>query len=270
MPWVKGEEYCTTGDELIEVMDENNIDKAVCCSNPVVGERYSIANDYIANEIKKYPDRLFGFCRIDPRLILDPQLKEYRDPPLWKKVMKKSEENPDIERIGSSWVFKEINRCIKKFNFKGIKLHPVVEAFAPDNPIFELIFQLAINLGVPVQIHCDRVCNFTGNPRRILELAKNFPDLKICAIHLYAEDTIKILSQEKEKIKNIYIEISEVAKGRLIKKAIKEFGDDRVIFGSDYPFGDPNIILAILKELKLDDETLEKILSKNALSLLGK
>lgn len=184
-------------------------------------------------------------------------------------------EKPDMERIKSSWVFKEINRCIKKDNFSGIKLHPVVEAFAPDNPIFEPIFELATDLDVPVQIHCDRVCNFTGNPQRIFELANKFPKLKICAIHLYAEDTIKILSQEKKKIKNkkiknIYIDISEVAKGRLIKKAIKEFGDDRVVFGSDYPYGDPNIILAIFRELKLDEEKSDKILSKNALRLLGK
>jgi hypothetical protein len=259
MPWVKGEEYNITAENLIQVMDNNKIDKAVCCPNTVVGYKYSLANDYIAASMKKYPDRFYGFCRIDPRLILDPLATE-KDPIIWKKII----ENPDQERIQESWVFTEITRCIKELKFSGIKFHPVEEAFSPDNPIFEPIYELAIKLDVPIQIHCDRIYNFTANPMRILNVALNFPDLKICAVHLYSREAIEFLSQ----VENTYIEISEVSKGRLIQEAIDSFGDDRVLFGSDYPYGDPNIILAILKELHLDESSTKKILSENALNLL--
>lgn len=261
MPWVSTDEFNTTGEELITVMDKNKIDKACCCPNPAVAEYYSISNSYIGDMIKKYPDRILGFCRLDPRLILVPTLEE-SDPAVWEKVMK----NPSKDRIENSWVIKEIKRCVRELNFCGIKLHPAVEQFAPENPLFDSIYELAIELDVPIQFHCDRIYHFTSSPQRIIKLAKRFPKLRICAIHLYAGDTVEILSQAE----NVFLEISEAAKGRLISEAINILGEDRIVFGSDYPFGDPNVIMALLNELNLGDRVLEKIFYKNAINILGK
>ena len=259
MPWVDTDEFNTTAEELIAVMDKNNITKAFCCPNPSVAQFYSLSNDYIAAMIKKYPDRISGFCRVDPRLILTPTSEE-SNPSTWQKIM----ENPPKQKIEKSWVIKEIIRCIEDLNFSGIKLHPAVEQFAPENPLFDPMYELLIELRVPVQIHCDKIYHFTSSPQRILKLAKRFPKLRICAIHTYSGDTIDFLSEAE----NVYLEISEIAKGRLIKEALNLFGEDRVIFGSDYPFGDPDVILAILKALKLSDWTMEKILSENVINFL--
>lgn len=260
MPWVPTEEFNTPVAELIGVMDANAIDRAVCCANTVVGETYSIANNYIAQAISQHTDRLYAFCRVDPRLLLVPDPTE-TDPVVWDNVMRA----PARPRTDSSWVYDEVHRCITELGFSGIKLHPVEEAFAPENPIFAPIFEWAADLDVPVQIHCDRVTSFTGRPQRILECARQYPDVRICAVHLYAPETIEFLSQ----VDNVHIEISEVAKGELITRAIDAVGVDRVLYGSDYPYGDPKVILAVLRALGLDDETLDRILSANALRLLG-
>ena len=260
MPWVETDEYCTSGEELIDVMDKYGIDRAFCCAKPVVGEYYSILNDYIAAIMKKYPKRISGFCRIDPRLILTPT-PELSDPVLWSKIMN----NPNKKMIENSWTMKEVNRCIHDLGFSGIKINPAVEQFAAENPAFDPIYDLAVQLNIPVQIHCDRPSHFTAKPQRILKLAKRFPKLRICAIHTYTFDAIEILSQAE----NVYIELSEVSKGRLINEAVRYFGEDRVIFGSDYPFGDPNSILAMLNEIDFPERIRNKILSENALNCIN-
>lgn len=48
-----------------------------------------------------------------------------------------------------------------------------------------------------------------------------------------------------------------------ISAFIERYGPDRVLFGSDYPFGDPQRELAGVLNLGLDKESLEKVLSKN-------
>ena len=260
MPWVETDEFCTSGEELIGVMDRFGIDRAFCCANPVVGEYYSIVNDYIAGIMNQYPERISGFCRIDPRLILAPS-PELGNPALWADMMK----NPDKKMIENSWTMRELHRCLKDLGFSGIKLNPAVEQFAPENPLFDPIYDLAVQLNVPVQIHCDKPGHFTANPHRILKLARRFPKLRICAIHTYTFDAIEILSQAE----NISLELSEVAKGRFIKEAVKHFGEDKVIFGSDYPFGDTNCILALLNEMDFPERIKNKILYENALNCIS-
>ncbi len=58
--------------------------------------------------MRKYPDRLIGFGRIDPRY--------------------GSEITTKIERLASAGI-------------KGIKLHPVVESFYPDHPFFFPVYK---------------------------------------------------------------------------------------------------------------------------------
>ncbi len=50
---------------------------------------------------------------------------------------------------------------------------------------------------------------------------------------------------------------------------IERYGPDRVLFGSDYPFGHPASELATVLGLGLDDQSLEKVLSTNILGLLN-
>jgi len=259
-PWVETEDYNTSAEELIDVMNKSNINKAYTCANPVVGKQFSQVNRYIGKMMKKYPEHIGGFCRVDPRLIIDINDEEFI-PSNWEKILNKIPES----RVEDSWLFKEIRYCIEELNFSGIKLNPAVEIFAPDNPKFNLLYELALALDVPIQIHADRINHFTASPIRIANLAERFPELKICAIHLYSADVIDILAEYE----NVYLEISEVAKGRLITKALQDFGSERIIFGSDYPYGDPGIIIAILNELNINIETREKILYRNAEKLLG-
>lgn len=80
-------------EKVIGIMDKTGIDKAVIstyCNLPGINMG---ALDYIANGINKYPDRLMAYVRLDS----------------WYGEKK-------IEIL---------EKALKKYNFKGLKLHSV-------------------------------------------------------------------------------------------------------------------------------------------------
>jgi aminocarboxymuconate-semialdehyde decarboxylase len=50
-----------------------------------------------------------------------------------------------------------------------------------------------------------------------------------------------------------------------VRFAIEFYGADHVMYGSDYPCWDPDVALAIIDELELDDEAYTKVMRTNAL-----
>ena len=58
-------EYGDTGfsaESLLSVMKENGVDKAVLMQ----AQNYGFQNDYVAEVVKKYPDKFVGACIFDP------------------------------------------------------------------------------------------------------------------------------------------------------------------------------------------------------------
>ena len=61
-------DLCATYEEVIELMDMNNIGKAVILPIPHKDFDTEKTNDYVFEAYQKYPDRLIPFCRIDEHL----------------------------------------------------------------------------------------------------------------------------------------------------------------------------------------------------------
>ena len=54
-----------------------------------------------------------------------------------------------------------------------------------------------------------------------------------------------------------------------VRFAIEFYGADHVMYGSDYPCWDPDVALAIIDELELDDGAYTKVMRTNALEFYG-
>ncbi len=144
-PYVKPSMYV---DKLIHLFKKYNVERAVVFPNPNVGDKYPKMNDYIADCVKKHPNRLIGFGRVDPR-------------------------REDAAE--------ELNRIKNSLGLAGLKLHPMVECFRPDHPFFEKFFEKINELKLPVLFHTG-----TGfsSPGLILKIAKKHPKLPIILGHL--------------------------------------------------------------------------------------
>ncbi len=135
-------------DELVRILEKYNVERAVVFPNPNVGDRYPEMNDYIAKSVNKYPKRLVGFGRVDPR------------------------------REDAT---KELTRIKKKLNLAGLKLHPFVECFRPDHPHFDTFFETVNELKLPTLFHTG---DGFSSPGLILKIAKKYPKLPVILGHL--------------------------------------------------------------------------------------
>jgi hypothetical protein len=135
-------------EELIPLFDKYNVERAVVFPNPNVGDKYPIMNDYIAECARKYPKRLVGFGRVDPR---------------------REDAINELDRIKNS------------LDLTGLKLHPMVECFRPDHPFFNKFFEKTNQLNLPILFHSG---NGFSSPGLIFKIARKYPNLPIIIGHL--------------------------------------------------------------------------------------
>ena len=77
----------------------------------------------------------------------------------------------------------------------------------------------------------------------------------------------KDAAKELKKFKNLYVDSSSSLYGLTVSEArelIEMYGDDRVLFGTDYPMWSPADEMKRYKALKLTKKQNEKILFQNA------
>ncbi len=115
----KGDGAKQSHEDIIAVMDRIGIDKAVIFpfNEMEPGISFSNANSYILEGVRKYPDRLVGFAR------LDPNFKEA--------------------------AVREAERAVAS-GLSGIKLHPKGQNFPTSHPWALKIVEKSAELGVPV------------------------------------------------------------------------------------------------------------------------
>ena len=90
------------------------------------------SNDYISSVVKKYPDVFIAFAAIDP----------------WK----------GIEAV------EELERSVLELGLKGLKLHPVQQAFFPNDEKIYPLYEKCSELSVPVLFHTGMAASGTGTP----------------------------------------------------------------------------------------------------------
>jgi hypothetical protein len=96
-----------------------------------------------------------------------------------------------------------------------------------------------------------------------------FPDLKLIIPHLgmLGGNPLDFLKRFKNK-KNIYFDTA-LGQTSTINEFVRTIGPERVIFGSDIPFGSMENELSKVLALSVNDTDKERILSKNILELTG-
>lgn len=177
--------------------------------------------------------------------------------------------HPESKNIDDSLFF------LKDRGIKGIKLHPENQDFFVDEermlPIYEKIasmgfitvFHAGIDIGYPEPVHCT--------PERLKKALPAFGGAPVIAAHFGGwgmwKDVKKHLCGE-----NLYFDTA-FSCSRMsphdAKDIVELHGADKILFGSDMPWGKTEDEINFVKSLNISDEDKEKIFSLNAKKLLG-
>ena len=172
---------------------------------------------------------------------------------------------------------------ISKLGLKGVKLHPSLQAFAPDDERHWPLYERCEELGLAILFHTGTSGIGAGQPGgqgirldyarpiRLDAVAADFPNLAVIAAHFGFPWHLELIAMALHKT-NIYIDISGWAPKYIPAEVIRELKgrlQNQFLFGSDYPFIQPQRCLEELAELQIPDGPLQKVLKDNGKRLLG-
>lgn len=147
--------------------------------------------------------------------------------------------------------------------FRGVKLHPLLDGFHPDDPAVHPIIELLIERDLPALIHCGHP--IFSLPWSIEELVRRYPAAKVILGHMghgniiYINGAIDVASRNP----NVYLETSGMPMHSKIREAVQRLGPDRVLYGSDAPFHHPTVELAKVRVSGLAPDLLDRVLGEN-------
>ena len=162
---------------------------------------------------------------------------------------------------------------------KGLKLHPIIQRTSLNSEnTFQVIEEFA-PYQLPVLFHCGISSYYLGTEAEkenaalgkieyARDLAAAFPNVTFIAGHagLYEYRAVTDLLAD---YKNVMVDTSFQSSGH-VKELIKVFGPDRVMYASDWPFGNRLPAVKIVKKACQGDKRLEQqIFYDNAVSLVG-
>lgn len=162
-----------------------------------------------------------------------------------------------------------VRRALNEWKFKGIKLHPLIHSFLPNDQIVYPIMEEARRAKVPVAIHSGHPP--FSLPWSIGELSENFRDITIVMLHMGHGHGVYIQAaiNTAKRFDNIYLETSGMPMHTKVKEAVEVLGDNRVMYGSDSPFHEPAVEIDRICSAGLSEKQLDRVFYQNAIETLG-
>ena len=177
----------------------------------------------------------------------------------------------------------DAKRLLSTGKVRGLKLHPPVQQFSPNDRIAYPLYEVFAEARLPVIFHTGHSGIGTGlpggggvrlkygNPLPIDDVAVDFPDLPIIMAHPsfpWQDEAISICLHKP----NVYIDLSGWSPKYFAPQLIQYANTllkHKVLFGSDYPLLTPDRWLADLEKIPIKEEVRPLILKENACKLLG-
>jgi predicted TIM-barrel fold metal-dependent hydrolase len=211
--------------------------------------RPPLRNDFVADLTRRFPGRFVALGSVDP----------------WKGT-----------------ALDEMRRCREELGVAGFKFHPSMQAFRPDEPRFDPLFQYAAEQRAPCLFHTGTSGIGAGmpggqgielgfsRPVHLDAVAARHPELPVVMAHYGWPWHLEAVAIALHKA-NVYLEVSGWAPRRVPDEVVAEAEGrlgDRVLWGSDTPFFEPGRVLDGWAA-RLSPAAFQRVTRDNAARLLG-
>ena len=234
-------------EELIAAMDRASVDRAVAFG---FGWRDMDLcrrdNDYVMESVARFPDRLIGFCIVNP--------------------------------VAGREAIHEIERCAAG-GMRGIgELMPDGQGFhLDDQKTMAPVVETALAQGMILLTHCSEPVGHlypgkgTVTPDAVIRFARLFPEATLVCAH-WGGGTIfyELMPEVARLMGNVYYDTA--ASLHLYQDDVfalaARWAPGKVLFGTDYPLIGPERFLGRMEEARIPTATLRRMLGGNAWRVL--
>lgn len=208
---------------------------------------YHMPPEVVAAAVERHPDRFRGLIGIDPFQ-------------------------------GMSGV-RDLEDAVRNMGFVGAHLYPHWFELPPNHAKFYPFYAKCIELDIPIQIQVgqsliyskDQRCRSVGRPIFLDDIACDLPELKLIGSHVGIPWHDEMIAMAW-KHDNVYLATDAHSPKYWpdsIVKYINSYGQDKVIFGTDFPVLGFQRTLDEINAIGLKPQVRRKLLHDNVLSLYG-
>ncbi|MFP6734232.1 MAG: amidohydrolase family protein [Rhodospirillales bacterium] len=238
-------------EDMLRRMDAAGIEKAFLIAAKIgrlgLPASYQIPYQVVVDAVKAYPDRFFGLAGIDP-----------------------------FEGMAG---VRELERAVSELGFIGAHVYPHWFELAPDHAKYYPFYAKCVELGVPIQLQVGQSLIYSpanpmrsvGQPITLDAVACDFPELKLIGIHIGIPWHDEMIAMAW-KHPNVYIGSDAHAPKywpQSFVRYLNSYGQDKVVFGTDFPVIDFGRAMDEIAGLDLKPEVLAKLLRRNAEKIYG-
>ncbi|NNL85736.1 MAG: amidohydrolase [Myxococcales bacterium] len=233
-------------EDYVGKMDRADIERslliAVRGGDLRVRGSFEIPYAYVREVCDKHPERFSGLAGIDP--------------------------TRGMEGL------RELEHAVRDDGFVGAHFYPHWFELPPDHarvyPYYakccELDIPIMMQVGQSLNYQRDRRLRSVGRPICLDSVACDFPELRLIGIHICVPWTDEMIAMAW-KHENVYIGSDAHAPRHWPESFVRylnSWGQDKVLFGTDWPVIDPERAVAEIAELELRAESRRKLLRDNA------
>jgi predicted TIM-barrel fold metal-dependent hydrolase len=258
-------DFCR-GENVVRILDGLGVDKVVLCPGPInepkkwpvpalarvfrkrglglpgnrllrltaryVARRFDFdgSNAYVASLARRFPGRIAQACWVDP---------------------------------GNADVMRGLTARHDEWKFKAVKLHQCYQRFKSDSPGMHELARFAGDKRLPIFIHLYAKRDAVD----LLKLIAAHPETTFVIAHLLGLEVFA--AGDRSLLQNVFYDISppNLCPLKLVQRALGVFGAEKLLLGSDTPYGKNNLKLSIDRVRSLDLTETDKalILGGNAL-----
>lgn len=160
------------------------------------------------------------------------------------------------------------------------EFNPDGQGFAiDDEATFGLIAAAAVDLGVPLLIHCSEPLGHaypgkgTNTPAAIYRFLQRHSDVRLILAHWGGGlPFYELMPEVRTVCRNVVYDMAAspyLYDDTIVRVAAQVVGSDRILFGSDFPLIRPARMLKLVDRLGLDEVDRRRILGENAGRFLG-
>ncbi len=258
-----------TVERILETLEKNGVDKVVL----VPGELNSKAEYSLPNVAKRFPKHNVVKATNHLTKFIMKLTGKVKDIPAGNEYVYNIRTIATDKVIQFIWITTGIkNRTeyleskFADWKFHGVKLHQCWENFSIDTDFFNEVAIWTENQDLPLFIHLYS----DKEVIKLINYKKNHPMLKLIVAHLFG---LELFIEANFKDNNLYFDTSplQLISDYRFKKAIDFVGVDKILFGTDTPYGAKDNVgksIERIKSLEISSEEKYLILGGNMKRLL--
>ncbi len=162
---------------------------------------------------------------------------------------------------------------------RGMKLHPIVQKVALSDKRLRNAVEIFSVYNLPVLFHSGITSYYHGTEKEKQEprngnipeaeqLIKYFPNVRFIVGHAGGIEVGEVIDK-LPKYENAHVDTS-FQSPKKIQQLVNAFGSERVLFASDWPYGDRKTSIKMVElALQKNDKLKENVFYRNATNLLG-